>query len=90
MGKQVLGQLRGECGWCPRTAGGQRGGQITQESVGRAQRLTTGKWEMAKSQNCTPGWRLRESEHHCQEHTNVKKWRNLGVRLPKVWILTPF
>lgn len=67
MGKQVWGQLRGECGWCPRTAGGPHGGQITQGSVGRAQRLTTWKREMAKSKKCTSGWLLGVSEHHCQE-----------------------
>ena len=39
----------------------------SQGSVGRAQRLTTWKREMAKSQKCTSGWRLGESEQHCQE-----------------------
>lgn len=67
VGKQIRGQPRGECGWCPRIAGGQHGGQITQGRVRRAQRLTTWKREMAKSQKCTSDWCLGVSDHHCQE-----------------------
>lgn len=53
----------------------------------RGWQLGNGRWQRVKNAHQAGDW---ESQSTTVRNLYVKKWRTLGVRLPKVWILTPF